>query len=173
MNPTLKTTPNLSLGRSGSLLYYLKSIRLFSNLADDDIAPFQKAVQIRSYKKEKIVYLQEEDATFFYVIYSGWIKLFRTMPEGQEVIIGMLTTGHIFGDDAVFEPGLHACSAQVVVDVKLLKIPANVLKKYLLLNPSLALHLFTSISKQHRQHIATLAFDKMLSAPQRIGCFLL
>jgi len=157
----------------GSHLYYLKTIPLFSNLADEEVTPFQSAAQIRSYKKGKFIYLQGDAAKFFYVVGGGWIKLFRTMPEGQEVIIDLLTTGHTFGEDAVFEQERHACSARVVEDVQLLSIPADLLKHQIRLNPSLALNMFTTMSKHHRHHSGALAFNTMLSAPQRIGCFLL
>lgn len=173
MNPQLKIVSSSPLDHLGSPLRELKSIRLFSNLSDEDVAPFQKASQIRSHKKGKILYLQGEPATFFYVVGGGWIKLFRTMPEGQEVIIDMLTTGNTFGEDAVFEHGRHTCSAQVVEDVQLLSIPANLLKEQVRLNPSLTLNMFAAMSVHHRHHLTTLAFNTMLSAPQRIGCFLL
>ena len=173
MSTQLKIVPNSKIDYSGSPLDHLKSIRLFSNLADEEVAPFEKVAKIRSHKKGKIVYLQGEPATFFYVVGGGWIKLFRTMPEGEEVIIDMLTTGNTFGEDAVFELGRHACSAQVVEDVKLLSIPANLLKEQIRLTPSLAANMFASMSMHHRHHLTTLAFNAMLSAPQRIGCFLL
>ena len=173
MSPQLKIAPSPQPENPGSMVHYLKSIQLFSNLTEEEVVPFQKAAQIRSYKKGKFIYLQGNSATFFYVIGGGWIKLFRTMPEGQEVIIDMLTTGHTFGEDAIFEQGRHACSAQVVEDVKLLSIPANLLKEQTLRSPSLAINMLSTISKQHRHHSGTLAFNTMLSAPQRIGCFLL
>jgi CRP-like cAMP-binding protein len=157
----------------GSPLHHLKNIRLFSNLADEDVAPFQEAAQIRSYKKGSFVYFQGDQARFFYVIGGGWVKLFRTMPEGQEVIIDMLTTGHTFGEDAIFEKERHACSAQVVEDVKLLIIPSSLLRAQIRLNPSLAFNMFFTMSKHHRHHSCALAFNAMLNAPQRIGCFLL
>lgn len=173
MNPQLKIVPSPSPDHPGSPLHYLKSIHLFSNLADEEVVPFQNAAQIRSYKKGKFIYLQGDPAKFFYVVGGGWIKLFRTMPEGQEVIIDMLTTGHTFGEDAIFEQERHACSAQVVEDVQLLSIPASLLKEQIRLNSSLAFNMFSTMSKQHRHHSGALAFNTMLSAPQRIGFFLL
>jgi CRP-like cAMP-binding protein len=173
MSSQMKIVSNTPLDPPSSPLHCLKKIEIFSNLADEEVAPFQNAAQIRSYKKGRFIYLQGDPATFFYVVGGGWIKLFRTMPEGQEVIIDMLTTGHTFGEDAIFEQGRHACSAQVVEDVKLLSIPANLLKEQTRRNPSLAINMLATISKQHRHHSGALAFNAMLSAPQRIGCFLL
>ena len=173
MSLPLKIASDPPRGHVESQLRYLKSIPLFSNLADGDVAFFQNAAQLRSYKKGKIIYLQGETAKFFYVLGGGWVKIFRVMPEGQEVIIDMLTTGHTFGEDAIFEKECHTSSAQVVEDVQLLIIPASLLKEQIRTNPALAFNMLSTMSKHHRHHSGTLAFNTMLSAPQRIGCFLL
>ena len=169
----LNIAPTLPIDHTWAPDHDLKSIPLFSNLPDKEVEPFQNAAQLRSYKKGRFVYLQGDIAKFFYVVEGGWIKLFRTMPEGQEVIIDLLTTGYTFGEDAIFEQERHACSAQVVEDVQLLSISVGVLKEQIKVNPSLALNMLSSMSRHHRHHAGALAFNTMLSAPQRIGCFLL
>lgn len=152
---------------------YLKKLPLLSNLSEKEISYFEKASQIRSYKKGKIIFLQGDTPTFFYIIGDGWVKLFRTMPEGEEIIIDMLTAGNIFGESAIFERDVHMYSAQVVEDVELLSIPSHVLKEQTVNNPRLALNMLAVMSRHHRHHTNALAFNTMLSAPQRIGCFLL
>src|ERR1700733_10712459 len=109
-------------------LGFLKSSLLFANLPDEEIAYFQNAARPYSYKKDKILYLQAEPANNFYVICNGWIKLFHTLPEGEEVIVDMLTTGHIVGESAIFDHGCYTSSAQIVSAVQLLSIPLNVLR---------------------------------------------
>ena len=169
-----RETPEASVSKDlSTTLGHLKSVPLFSNLSDEEISVFDKAVQIRSYKKGKIIFLQGEAPKFFYIIGGGWIKLFRTMPEGDEVIVDMLTTGHMLGESAIFEQDYQMCSAQVIEDVSLLSIPSGLLKEQIRSNTKLALNMLSSMSRHHRHHVSALAFNTMLSAPQRIGCFLL
>jgi CRP-like cAMP-binding protein len=151
----------------------LRAAALFSDLSDEAIACFQRTAQARSYKKGKVLYLQENLGEFFYVICSGWIKLFHTTPEGEEVIVDMLTAGDMVGESAIFEDGRHTSSAQVVEDVKLLSIPSDILKEQIRLSPTLALSMLSSMSRHHRRHYDALALNAMQSAPQRVGCFLL
>jgi len=151
----------------------LKSSLLFANLPDEEIAYFQNAAQPRSYKKDKILYLQAEPAKNFYVICNGWIKLFHTLPEGEEVIVDMLTTGHIVGESAIFDHGCHTSSAQIVSAVQLLSIPLKVLKERISLSPKLAFNMLTSMSQHHRRHYGAIALNALQNAPQRIGCFFL
>ncbi|MGB9153806.1 MAG: Crp/Fnr family transcriptional regulator [Alphaproteobacteria bacterium] len=151
----------------------LKSSALFSGLSDRDIAFFQGAAQARSFKKGEALYIQEEEAEFFYVICSGWVKLFHTTPEGEEIIVDMLTTGQVVGESSIFEKGCHTSSAVVIGDVQLISIPSHILKDQIRLNPALALSMLASMSRHHRQHYSEIALNAMQSTPQRIGCFLL
>src|ERR1700733_4304541 len=151
----------------------LKSPLLFANLPDEEIAYFENAAQPRSYKKDKILYLQAEAASNFYVICSGWIKLFHTLPEGEEVIVDMLTTGHIVGESAIFDHGCYTSSAQIVSAVQLLSIPLNVLRERINVSTKLAFNMLTSMSQHHRRHYGAIALNALQNAPQRIGCFFL
>ena len=89
------------------------------------------------------------------------------------MIVDLLTTGHMFGESAIFEQDHHMCSAQVVEDVMLLSISARAFKEQVRTNSGLALNMLSAMSRHHRHHANTLAFNAMLNAPQRIGCFLL
>jgi CRP-like cAMP-binding protein len=151
----------------------LRGASLFSHLSDQEIACFNAATQARSYKKGQILYLQQDSAQFFYVICSGWIKLFHTTQEGEEIVVDMLTTGDMVGESAIFADGQHTSSAQIIEDANLLSIPAHVLKEQICLNPTLALSMLSSMSRHHRRHYGEIAMNAMQSAPQRVGCFLL
>ena len=151
----------------------LRGASLFSILSNEEIACFKDAAQARSYEKGKILYLQEEPADFFYVICGGWIKLFHSTQEGEEVVVDMLTTGHMVGESAIFELGRHTSSAQVVEDVQLVSIPAKLLKEQVRLNSKLALGMLSLMSRHHRRHYDEIALNISQNAPQRIGGFLL
>src|SRR5271156_2855556 len=117
-----KIANSQSMGPPEHSLGCLRGASLFSNLSEQELTCFHDAAHARSYKKGKILYIQNEPAEFFYIICGGWIKLFHTMPEGEEVIVDMLTTGHMVGESAIFELGRHTSSAQVIEDVSVLSI---------------------------------------------------
>jgi len=151
----------------------LKQAAFFCKLTDEEFSAFQSAAQPRTYNKGKVIYVQGEPAEYFYVINSGWIKLFYTLPEGDEVIIDVLTRGSMVGESAIFENGCHTTSAQVVEDVALLSIPTRVLKEQISRSQTLALNMLSSMSSYHRRYCGEMALNEMQSAPQRIGRFLL
>jgi CRP-like cAMP-binding protein len=173
MTPSAQIANEITSGQLTLPPRGLRGASLFSNLSDEEIACFEAVAQVRSYKKGKLLYVEEEAAVFFYVICSGWMKLFHTLPDGDEVIVDMLTIGHMVGESAVFEHGFHTSSAQVVEDVQVLSLPAKVLKEQICQRPSLALSMISSLFRHHRHHYDAIALNAMQSAPQRIGCFLL
>jgi len=104
-------------------LAFFKKLTLFASLSNEEVKRFVDVAQVKAYKRGQILYLEGEEANAFYVICSGWIKLFNTTDEGEEVILAMLTKDSITGESALFEQGLFTSGAQVVEDVQMLSIP--------------------------------------------------
>jgi CRP/FNR family transcriptional regulator, dissimilatory nitrate respiration regulator len=151
----------------------LKGCGLFAHLPRTDLSRLWQAARLKSYKKGQVLYLQGDTAACFYVIHCGWIKLFHSLPDGEEVIIDMLTTGHMAGEDAIFENSPHTSSAESVEDCQLLCIPSHILKDHLHQNPTLALGMLSAMYQHHRDHYDQIAQHALQSAPQRIADFLL
>jgi CRP-like cAMP-binding protein len=154
-------------------LDFLRGLLVFEKLTAEETKRFASASQGKSYKKGHVLYLEDTPAASFYVIRSGWIKLFRTTQEGEEVILTMLTEKSTIGKDAIFNHGRFTSSAQVVEDVQLLSIPLSLLDGQLQKNNQLALNMLNALTQYQRLHEQQLEQYLLYSAPQRIGCFLL
>jgi CRP-like cAMP-binding protein len=122
-------------------LAFFKSLTLFINLRDEEVMCFADAAQIKSYKKGQFLYRESEQATFFHVICSGWLKLFHTTAEGEEMILAMLTKDNITGVKPLFEEEHFTMSAQVVEDAEILNIPLALLKERIRVDNRLALNM--------------------------------
>jgi len=154
-------------------LEFFKSLTLFNNLPDQDVAHFANAAQIKNYKKGKLLYMEGAKADFFYVVTSGWVKLSHITEEGEEINLAVITRDSITGENAIFENGRFTSSAHVVEDAQIVSIPHNLLKEQLLINPRLSFNMLTSMVQYQRRHELQLEQYLLYSAPQRIGCFLL
>ena len=51
----------------------------------------------RVYKKGEVIYYEDTPAFGFYYIKSGTVKIFSSDNTGKEVILGLATSGDIFG----------------------------------------------------------------------------
>ena len=152
---------------------FFKGLTLLADMPDKEVALFTDAAQIKSYKKGTTLYLEGAKAEYFYVICNGWLKLFHTTDEGEEVGLAMLTRNNITGENALFEKECYTSSALVVEDSQILHIPLALLKEQLRVNNKLAFNMMTSMVQYQRRHELQMEQYFLYSAPQRIGCFLL
>lgn len=154
-------------------LAFFKELTLFSNLRNDDVERFVDAAQIASYEKGRHLYLEGEQAKSFYIVCSGWVKLFNTTEEGEEVILAMITKDSVTGEHALFEKNHYTSSAQVAENAQILTLPISLLKEQISVNNQLAVNMLASMVQYQRRHELQLEQYLLYSAPQRIGCFLL
>ena len=169
----MSTQPQQKTSNESGNIMFMKNIALFSKLSDEVISEFLRSAQVIEYKKGKVLYLEDEKAEYFYIIKYGWVKLFHTTLDGIEAVVDILTAGHLFGKNAIFENDTYPCSAQVVEDAKLLVIPISVLKEQMQKNSQVALGLLSTMSRKNQRQEREIEHLNIQSAPQRIGCFLL
>jgi CRP/FNR family transcriptional regulator len=117
--------------------------------------------------------MEGDEAKYFYVICSGWLKLLHVTEDGEEIVIAMLTRNNITGESAVFEQGHFASTAQIVEDAQILSIPIALLKEQMSVSTQLALNMLTSMIQYQRRHEMQVEQFLLYSAPQRVGCFIL
>jgi CRP/FNR family transcriptional regulator len=154
-------------------LNFFKDIALFHHLSDKEISRFADAAQLKSYQKGQYLYMESEEAKYFYVICSGWLKLLHITEDGEEIIVAMLTKNDITGESAIFEHGNFASSAQIVEDAQILSIPIALLKEQMGVSTQLASNMLTSMIQYQRRHEMQLEQYLLYTAPQRVGCFIL
>lgn len=159
--------------RQREIVRLLKQTALFSNLEPGDLADFMDAAKTRQAEKGKILYLHNEPAEFFYLIRSGWVKLFRETLDGEEAVVDIISTGYLFGETSVFEDGFHSSSAQVVEDAQLVVLPVSLLRSKVQASHVFAMNMLSSLSQHRRKIVDELEHLTVQNAPQRIGCFLL
>jgi len=151
----------------------LRSHSLFADMSDEIFSDFSHAAQELSRSKGAILFMQDDPAEWFYFIVSGWVKLFRETLEGDEAVIDVMTSGHIFGETAILDGGIHTMGASAVERTVLIRLPASLLKSAITKSHDVALGMLASISRHRRQQTQEIENLNMQNAPQRIGCFLL
>lgn len=151
----------------------ISQMKLFDDIGEALRSRFVEASQMRLVPKGKILYLQDDPADWFYLIVNGWIKLFRETLEGSEAIIDVLTEGHIFGENSVFEDDSYSYTVEVIENSLLVAFPTSLLKEAIASNNQLALNMLTSMSRHRLQQHREIEHLNVQNAPQRIGCFLL
>lgn len=162
-----------SLDSQREIPQIITSTLLFSGVSEDIKHAFVEEARIKLFPKGATLFLHEDEASFFYIIEQGWIKLFRETLSGEEAIVDVLNHGHMFGETAIFENDSYAYGAQVIEDTVLVQLPLSLLKKYIAIDVHLSTQMLRVMSRFRKQQAKELEHRDLQSAPQRIGCFLL
>ena len=94
------------------------------------------------------VFNQGEAAEDVYCIQSGLVKLSYLDPAGKEIIVGLRRSGSLLGLAAAILQEPHATTAETVTRCILQRIPAQLLKDLLNINPGFSIYVHELSAKE-------------------------
>jgi len=151
----------------------LGRIPLFSGLAPDALRALLADAWVQSFPRNFVLFLKDEPAARCYVVFDGWVKLFRTTENGDETVIGVFTRGESFAEAAIFDRARYPVSAAVVEESRLLVIPADPFMRRLSENGEYAMKVLASMSRHLRSLVNQVERLTMKSSTERVAEFLL
>lgn len=105
-----------------------------------------------------------------YIVESGWVKLYRTLIDGQRQVVGFANAGSVLGLES---EKLHANSCEAITRAVVRTIPASRLNGLCRSEPALADQILRQISRQLGAAQAQIAAIGAQSAEQKLATFLL
>ncbi len=84
------------------ILEALNRSHLFSELSDEQLEMVRRYSHITDMVEGESLFFQGDDATCFYLILSGRIKLYRVSPEGKEKVVEIMERGATFAEALMF-----------------------------------------------------------------------
>jgi CRP-like cAMP-binding protein len=161
------------INRNNSLLRELGSIDIFKNCKETFLGRLADTSLRSEHAKGKVLFLQGDEASRFYFVHSGWVKLYRETPEGTQAVLDIISHGHIFGETAIFEEGHYPFYAEVVEKAAISSFDLKVLENEIKNNQSLAYDMLNAMARHRRHQDFEIEHRSIQNASQRIGCFLL
>lgn len=80
----------------------LKQSHLFSSLTDIQLDRIHRHCRTVRLEDGQPLFAQGDDVTYFYLVLSGKMKLYRVSPDGQEKIIEIVPQGEVFAEALMF-----------------------------------------------------------------------
>lgn len=151
----------------------IKTLPIFSKLSEDVLAGLLQHAQIMEYKKGKILFLEGEQATRFYIVLSGWVKVFKGTAAGDETVLQMLSGGDMISEASIFLNSPYPVSAQVVKRAVILSLPAPIMREKIKDNNEIAVSVLTGMSRHSENLIQEYETIRLKPANERVGWFLL
>ncbi len=84
-------------------IWYLKNINLFRGLSDEQMRVIEGRTLMREVRRREVLYLPGDAGDRVYLLKRGLVKISTLQPDGHEIILALLRTGEVFGEEAVLE----------------------------------------------------------------------
>lgn len=145
---------------------YLKKLAFFSELPEDYLERISEISIQRSYKRNMIIFMEDEPGEAFFYIKSGKVKIYRTYDDGREHIIHILGPQEVFGEVTLFNNINYPASASVYEDAEVIIFKNNKIEELIRQNSDLAFNMIKILSRKllfAQQKIKDLTFNDVYS----------
>lgn len=120
-----------------------------------------------------VLFREGAEAENFYVVLSGYIRLFRLSREGKEADIGVYGPGETFGECAMFLGCKYAFNAQAAEPVTLARFDVAKIRQIMAEEPEFSMALLRVLAHHLQDARENVANDRLHTAPQRVANYLL
>ncbi len=151
----------------------ISNLPLFSGLKRSVLEGLLEHCQPRNFGKGEMLFHRDDPADCFYIIFDGWVKVFRETADGDEAVLGVFTSGESVAEAAAFLGHGFPASAQAVDETRVLPVLSGPFRRKLETMPDVALNMLASMSKRMHHLVKEVEQLKTASATQRLVDFLL
>ncbi|MEI6207232.1 MAG: Crp/Fnr family transcriptional regulator [Desulfuromonadales bacterium] len=154
------------------LIEQLKKSLLFSGLNETDLSELAAITVRRTFKKGESLFSEGEEATGFYLLVSGSIKLCRMSADGREKVLHFVKPRETFAEAAFFGDGKYPAEARTLEAGEALYLPRQGFMELMSKNPNFALNLVVSLSLMLRQFARQIEELSFADVTSRLASFL-
>ncbi len=155
------------------LIPLLKKSLLFSGLNEADLQSLSTIAVRRSFGKGETLFAEGEEATGFYLLVRGHIKMCRVSPDGREKVLHFVRPGETFAEAAFFGDGTYPADARSLEEGEALFLPKQGFMDLMATKPQFGLNLVVSLSLALRRFVRQIEELTFADVTARLASFLL
>ncbi|HMK55063.1 MAG TPA: Crp/Fnr family transcriptional regulator [Dissulfurispiraceae bacterium] len=152
---------------------YLKGIKLFSGLSNEEIAEIGSCVERRSFGKKDIIFSEGDPSNWFYILVLGKVKITKLSHDGKEIIIELISSGDFFGGFAVLKGFPYPANAVAMEDCDTVRISRHNLLAIIERFPNFMYDITANLGERVREFSDTLKNIALERVESRIASLLL
>jgi CRP-like cAMP-binding protein len=147
----------------------LRRLPLFSELADEDLAPIADVALPRTFGQGVVVFREGDDGDTCYIVRSGRARAVRQHSDGRSITLAHFREGDIFGELAMFEDEPRSATVETLEETQVLAILAADMRRLLERHPGLTVKLIAALGRRLRQTNERLARQSFQTVPGRVA----
>jgi len=152
---------------------FLLNTFLFHSFTKKELGLLDAAASLREADKGEEIFSEGTDASAFFVVVTGKVKIYKLSPEGKEHTLHIHGLGDLVAEAAIFDSMVYPASCVALEKSTLVRISKegilDLIRKY----PELALKMMSGYSKRLRQFVAKIEELSLKDIKARLAGYLL
>lgn len=156
----MKEGPKLN----AAIMESLQQSPLLQDLSAAQVREVLRAARPRQVPRDGFLFQQGDPAVALYLLLAGRMRILQVTPDGQQVLLRIVTPGELFGDAALLEGAAYPASARAVEDGAALGWDVEAMARLMEQFPRLALnalHLLASRLQALQDRYRELATERV------------
>lgn len=135
---------------------FLAQTFLFNSFSDREIEILTAAVSLKKIGKGEQIFSEGLEATAFFIVISGKVKIIRFSPDGKEYTLHIHGPGDTVAEAAIFDSVTYPASCVAMEDTALVRISRETFLELMKIYPELSLKIMSGYSRRLRQFVTKI-----------------
>jgi len=96
----------------------VRDLTILSDLSLPELEKVSSLIYLKSFKRKKIIFLEDTPSSTVYFVKSGNVKTYKSLPDGREQILNVLSPGDMLGFDSLYDDH-YVNTAEAIQDSEL------------------------------------------------------
>jgi CRP/FNR family transcriptional regulator len=150
----------------------LRDIVFFENLNNEELQALATISRKRKFSKGEVLFYEKDESRFLTLLTDGVLKVYKTDPKNNEIILHRFTSKVLVAEMAVFEGIPYPASAAFETDGTVIEIDFTKFKENFLTNPAISFALFKSLTQKIKYLDGVIGLNIVLDSTARVAKYI-
>jgi len=148
---------------------FLRNVSLFESLNDEEIETLSDVTFTRTFGKDSVIILAEEEGDTLFIIKEGQVKVSIVSEEGREVILSLLGSGSVFGELSLLDGKPRSANVVAIEETELIMLRRADFVQLIYKVPQIATSLLAELASRLRRTDRQIEGLALLDVTSRIS----
>lgn len=140
---------------SRMVIDFLKSNELFKDLSEENLLTVIKELEEENLDTGRILFSENNNRNYMFLIIKGEIELFKTTPFGEEKRISIFNESDFLGEGALMDDSPHSTTARTTKETTVLTLSRNKFNELMNNHPGIGLSILSRIGRVISRRISS------------------
>lgn len=142
-------------------VWYLQHIDIFHGMAREDLEAMAQHMRDHRFMRRDVIIAPGDRGDKVYLLKDGTVKISQVTESGKEAILAIVSTGEVFGENALFRDEVRDVTATAMEDSLVCVVSSEKFRHFLEMHPNLSTKILIHAGDRAReleQRIIDIAF---------------